>query len=235
VSGIESDQVTDLEIRELRDEVATPEMNQDINQKVQNEELDRISEEKENEVDGETTNFFLGRPHYNELKVADKNNDGVVNGSDIEVFVEDDGDRRTEFQVTLIDEDRGEFELLNPDGSALENGEIYVEYSVTPLSQDGYGTQTFDPGNGPHPLIETACAQLTASYAFTNVEASKLKDFSIGNVTINNQSEAPRIMREEYMRTRKRINQTQLAQTRTNENSTTGVFTQQGGYSELGS
>jgi hypothetical protein len=85
--------------------------------------------------------------------------------------------------------------------------------------------QNFE-ADGPDRLIETACAQLTASYAFTNIEASKLKDFSIGNVTINSQSEGARIMRENYMDTLKRITQTQVIQSGDNENTVQGAFSE---------
>ena len=52
VSGLESNHVSDRELAELRDRVATAELNKDVLQKVENEECHRSSEEKENRVDG---------------------------------------------------------------------------------------------------------------------------------------------------------------------------------------
>jgi len=93
VSGLESNHVSDRELAELRDRVATPELNKDVLQKVENEEFHRISEEKENEIDGENTRFYLQEPHYNELKVGDRNNDGEVDIKDVDLFLIDDGVR----------------------------------------------------------------------------------------------------------------------------------------------
>jgi regulator of replication initiation timing len=217
VSGLESNHVSDRELAELRDRVATPELNKDVLQKVENEEFHRISEEKENRVDGENTSFYLQEPHYNELKVGDRNNDGEVDIEDVDLFFIDDGVRTTEFTSSLVDADRGELEVRDADGEPLSGGELYAEYAVTPLSM-----------SRPHRLIETAAAQLTAAYAFTNVEAAKLESFSVGNVSINEQMDGARTMRDEYHNTLRRINQTQLSQTSENRNTISGVFTSSG-------
>lgn len=217
VSGLESNHVSDRELAELRDRVATPELNKDVLQKVENEEFHRISEEKENRVDGENTSFYLQEPHYNELKVGDRNNDGEVDIEDVDLFFIDDGVRTTDFTASLVDADRGELKVRDADGKPLSGGELYAEYAVTPLSM-----------SRPHRLIETAAAQLTAAYAFTNVEAAKLESFSVGNVSINEQMDGARTMRDEYHNTLRRINQTQLSQTSENRNTISGVFTSSG-------
>ena len=52
----------------------------------------------------------------------------------------------------------------------------------------------------------------------------KLKDFSVGDVTINSQSEGARIMREEYRDTVRRITQSQVIQSGQNRNSVEGAL-----------
>lgn len=225
VSGLESQDISDKKIRDIRDDVATEELNHDINQKVQDERIVRtLSSEKDNSIDGENKIFYLRGPHRSELQVGDRTGDGVVDGKDLDVFFINGDDERVEnLEVDLEDRDIGKFKVTLEDGSAIDNGELYVSYVMSPVDQDGYGDSGFETG-GPDRLIETACAQLTAAYSFTNIEASKLKDFSIGNVTINNQSEGARIMRENYMETRKRINQTQVIQSGPNRNTTDGAL-----------
>jgi len=226
VSGLESHDINDGEIRELRDEVATDELNEDVNQKVQDQQVNRkISGEKENNIDGSNKTFYLRGTHNSELKVGDRNGDGNVDSSDLVVYqIDQNNNRVNNLNVTLDDKDIGKITVEDSSNNALENGSLYVTYVLAPVDQDGYTGNDFSSG-GPDNLIETACAQLTAAYAFTNVEASKLKDFSVGNVTINSQSEGARIMREEYRNTVRRINQTQLTQTGQNRNTVEGAFT----------
>lgn len=227
VSGLESSDVTDEDIRDLRDEVATSELNEDINQTVRNERVDRqISGAKENSIDGSNTTFYLKKPHQTVLKLGDKNDDGVVNGEDLDVYyIDDDDNRVTDVQITVEDVDEGRFEMVDSDGTALEEdvvGKIFADYEAAPVDEDGYGNDF--SSEGPDMNVETACAQLTAAYCFTNVEATKLKDFSIGDVSINTQSEGAQVMRSSYMETIKRITQRQVVQTGQNENSVSGAF-----------
>jgi len=225
VSGLESNQVTDSTIRELRDEVATEELNEDVNQKVQDERIDlKISGEKENEIDGSNKTFYLRETHQSELKVGDRNGDGVVDSSDLVVYQLDEDDNRvSNLNVTLDDKDIGKISVEDSGGSALEDGRLFATYVVSPVDEDGYGTDF--SSDGPDRKIETACAQLTAAYAFTNIEATKLKDFDIGNVSINTQSEGASIMRREYRDTVRRITQTQVIQSGQNRNTVTGALT----------
>lgn len=226
VSGLDSHEISDDKIRDLRDEIATPEMNQDIIQKKEDERVDRrISKEKQNRTDGENEIFYLRETHNNELQVGDKNNDGLVDESDLDFhFIDSEDNRTSNFSKELLDREIGKIQLTNEDGSPLDNGELYVSYVASPVNQNGYENRNFQTGDGPDRLVETACAQLTAAYSFTNVEASKLKDFSIGNVTINSQSEGASIMREDYRNTLRRITQTQVAQSGENENTVMGAF-----------
>lgn len=226
VSGLESHDVDDGKIRELRDEIATDELNEDVNQKVQDEQVNRtISAEKENDIDGSNKTFYLRGTHNSELMLGDSNGDGIVDETDVEFYLLDENDDRvTNLNVTLEDKGIGEFTVEDSGGNALEEGRLFVSYVLAPVDQDGYTNNDFST-DGPDRLMETACAQLTAAYAFTNVEASKLKDFSVGNVTINSQSEGARIMRQEYRDTVKRITQSQVIQSGQNQNTVEGAFT----------
>lgn len=224
VSGLESNDITDRKIRNLRDEVATEELNEDVNQKREDEKVNvKIDSEKENDIDGSNTTFYLRGPHKNELQVGDLNGDGLVNDNDVEVYqIDKDDNRVNNLNVSLDDREIGKLTIEDNNNDPLENGDIYATYVLSPVDENGYTSSDFN--DGPDRLIETACAQLTASYAFTNIEASKLKDFSIGNVTINSQSEGARIMREQYRDTVKRITQSQVLKSGENNNEISNVF-----------
>lgn len=226
VSGLESHDVNDKKIKDLRDEVATEELNEDVNQKVQEEQVNRqISGEKENSIDGSNKTFYLRGTHNSELMIGDMSGDGVVDSSDVDVYqIDGDSNRVSNLSVTVDDKSIGKISVETSGGDALSEGSLYATYVLSPVDQDGYTNNDFSSG-GPDRLVETACAQLTAAYAFTNVEASKLKDFSVGNVTINSQSEGARIMRSEYRDTVRRINQSQVIQSGENRNSVQGAFT----------
>lgn len=231
VSGLDSSDIGDSEIRDIRDEVATSEMNDDINETVENERVDReISDEKQNTIDGSNKTFYLKELHQNELYLSDKNNDGRVTSKDLDVYyIDEDDNRVTDLQINIKDLSIGKFTLADSNGDALkedEVGKIFADYEVASVNEHGYKNNDFSSG-GPDSIVETACAQLTASYCFTNIEASKLKNFSIGDVTIRNQSEGASIMKERYMDSVKRITQRQVVKTGQNENSAGGVFAMQ--------
>lgn len=225
VSGLESHDISDKDIRELRDEVATEELVEDINQKVQDQQVNQIiSAEKGNEINGSNKTFYLQGTHNSELMIGDRNGDGNVDSSDILVYhIDQEGNRVTDLNVVLENKRIGKISVEKQNGDALQNGNLYATYDLAPLDQDGYTGNDFSSG-GPDRLIEAACAQLTAAYAFTNIDASKLKDFSVGNVSINSQSEGAKIMRDEYNDTRRRINQSQVIQSGQNQNSVQGAF-----------
>lgn len=229
VSGLESHQITDEKIRDIRDGIATSKLNDDVNQKVTGEKVNkRISSVKDNNIDGDNKTFYLRGVHKSELSVGDRNNDGLVDSADLNVYQvvdsDDDGEdeRVTDLNVVLDDADIGKINVEDSSNNALEEGNLYADYELAPVDEDGYGTDF--SGDGPARNIETACAQLTASYCFTNIEASKLKDFEVGNVTINSQSQGASIMREEYRDTVKSITQSQVVKSGQNQNSAEGAF-----------
>lgn len=217
VSGIDSDDINDADLRKLRDDVATPELNSDVQQVVKNERVRHISGVKENQINGSNKTFYLRELDDSFVQLGDLNDDGVVDTSDVNfVLVDEDNDTRTDLTVVSIDDyDEGEFTVEKSNGDAVkgEDGYIEVSYAFSPVSM-----------NDPDARVETACAQLTAAYAFTNIEASKLKNYSIGDVSINRQSEGYSIMRARYMETMRAINQRETIQTGNNVNSTRGAF-----------
>jgi len=150
VSGLDSSDIGDERLRELRDEVATPELNEDVVQKIQDEKLNvQISGEKENGIDGSNKTFYLRGLHKNELQLGDLNDDGNVTVDDVEVYQIDlDDNRVTSLNVTLQDREIGKLKVEDSSNNALEEGNLFSTYVMSPADMDGYTGNDFT-GSGP--------------------------------------------------------------------------------------
>jgi len=198
VCGLSTSDIDDSVLADLRDNTAIPELNQDINYTVEDEKVRSISQEKRNYIDGANSIFYVRDLHQNFKTLGDYNDDGEVTSEDIEAYtVNSAGVRNSDLSVTLLDSDIGKFEIKDSDGTGIpSNEQLYLSYSVAPLDE-----------KTPHNLVKTACAQLTAAYGFTNIDASKLRSYKIGKVSIRKQSQGFQILYDQYQRTINKINQ----------------------------
>lgn len=213
VSNIESEDVGDADLRDLRDDVATPELNSDVNQKVQKELADRVSDSKTNKVNGSNKTFYLRKPHRSFRTLGDLNDDGEVTTDDVKAL-RIDGETREELTVASIDDfSEGELTVEKSNGDAVESGDIYFTYAVSPVD-----------AHTPDSRLATACAQLTAAYAFTKIDAPKLKNYSIGDVSINSQTEGYSMMRNKYMESIRSVNNRETIKSGENRQKIRGVF-----------
>ena len=195
VSGLESEMIKDKNIRDLRDRVATPEMNDDLNYYVTPEQVGRIDSEKTNKIDDDNTTFYLKEVHQNHKFVGDSNDDGEVTDDDVSGYFVDGDSERHDVLITLVDAETGELTVTDVNGDPIpKSSKLYITYAVAPINQQE-----------PHSMIKVACAQLTAAYSFTNIEATKLQSFSIGDVNISKQSRGYEMMKEQYNETVQRI------------------------------
>jgi len=196
VGAPDSAEVRDSKVRDIRDSIAVPKMNDEILTRVDKEEVDAIAEGKSNIVDGSNTTFYLDETHDSFREVGDLNDDGVVDENDIEAWAIV-GSERIEVDVTdLVDPKEGEFEAVKEsDGQPLpNNANLYVRYRYAPVNF-----------SEPNMAVSVACAQLTGAFCFSNIETSKLKSFSIGDVDIRRQSEGFAILKDQYKDTRSKI------------------------------
>lgn len=210
VSGLDSTDIRESKLRDLRDKVAVSRLNQDISVMVENERVQSLGDGKDNKVNGENTVFYLARTDNSRRSLGDLDNDGEVTTDDIEAYFysSEEGERVDVDILSIIDADDGAFEAVRKSsGEPLDNGKLYVTYRASSVNV-----------SNPHPLVETACAQLTSAYAFTNIEAKKLKNFSIGDVTIRKQSEGYSHMMDQYMDTVKKITERDRIETGDNRN-----------------
>ena len=215
-SGLE-EEVRDTKIRDVRDEIAIPRLNDDIQTRVEAEEVKKINGSKKNKVDGENKTFYLKETHDSFRQIGDLNDDGEVTVDDIHAWAIVDGETRVEVKInSLLDKNQGKFTAVRKDTNEPlnRNAELYVRYRHAPVDVAS-----------PNSMVSIACAQLTAAYCFSNIETPKLKDFSIGDVNISKQSEGFSIMMDQYTNTMRKIVNRELIQFDENENSIEEIFT----------
>lgn len=219
LTGLGTGEIRDQRLRNLRDDVAVPRLNDDIQTRVEKEEIKHVRDNI----------FQLKKVEDSFRSLGDLNDDGEINEEDIRAYGLYEG-RRTDFIVDkLIDADKGRFTLLveKDDGSTEEVKSAknkYVDYRYAPVNV-----------SEPNQMVSIACAQLTGAFAFSNIETSKLKNFSIGDVTIRKQSDGFAIMHDQYTETMRRIVNRELIEFGENENSIEDVIRRrQAGDTPLG-
>ena len=162
---------------------ATAQLNRDIQTIYEDEKVEYISAEKENDIDGSNTTFYVKHPW-----IGDYNNDGQVTTADLYVYTIDSDGTRTVYTVSSIDDTRvGKFTLSSAPTSSEE---LYVTYASAPVDVET-----------PDSLVKLACAQLAAALAFTRIDAGKAQSFRVGKIAVTKQTEGFTQFITEYRRT----------------------------------
>lgn len=192
LSGLTTDDVSDDNLSDILD-YATAQLNADINYNKEDERVTYINNEKDNDIDGSNTTFYAREVHKSRKELGDFNNDGTVDEDDIEAYTIDAEGNRSSVTVSSVDDPKiGKFTLENAPAS---DDTLYITYSVAPLDE-----------STPHKLVETACIQLTAAYAFTRIDSSKLGSFKIGKIRVGKQTEGFTKLYDGYKKTVRSIN-----------------------------
>jgi len=220
LSQIESEDASDTELRDYRDDIATPHINDDLNQEINAWEMERVANYKDNTIDDSNKTFYLKETHNSNLHVGDFNDDGEVDKDDIQVYyIDGDDNRVVPTIVSLDDASIGQFTMEKQNGDALKRDEVkhgpFVSYAVAPADM-----QT------PAKKIEAACGYLTGALAYSGINVGNFDNFSVGSVSVNDTSEgsATEQMRK-YEESIQRIGQRELLQSGENKNNIENVFT----------
>lgn len=219
LTEIQSEDASDAELRDLRDEVATPKLNDDLNQEVKDEQIEYLSTAKDNTIDGSNKDFYLRETHRSFREVGDLNDDGVVDSSDIEVYyIDGDGNRAQANVVSLDDASIGKFTLEKQNGDALKQKDVsegpFVTYAAAPTDMET-----------PARSVENACAYLAGALGYSKINAGNFENFSIGSVSVNDSSDGSAAEQlRKYNSTVSRIGQRELIQSGENKNKIEQVF-----------
>lgn len=226
IGAPDSSEVRDAKVRDIRDNVATGRLNSDIQTEVAKEKVIEINDSKDNAVDGENTTFYLEKTHNSFRALGDRNDDGVIDGDDIKAWTHIDGDRISVDVAEIVDPVEGEFEAgLN----LVYTNADETQYDLDPLPSDAdlYISYKHAPADmaKPNSMVEVACAQLTAAFCYSNIETQKLKNFTIGDVTIRKQSQGFGLMMDQYTESMRRIVNREVVGFEENDNIIEDVIT----------
>lgn len=217
MTGLSSERISDTELRDFRDDVATPKLNEDVNTIIMDEKVDYISSDKQNEINGSNKTFYAKEVDAEYSFIGDFNDDGTVDDSDVEAF-QVANNQRTDLSVTLENHETGELTIEKSNGDAVEEGDIYLNYAVAPADQ-----------KTPSKMIEIACAQLTGMFGYSNINAENFDSFSIGSVTVEDSDSSASDLFSDYQQTIIQINQREVIQAGENRNKIEKVFTDETG------
>lgn len=198
LTNITSSDVANADVTNLIVE-ATAQLNADVNNHVTREQVLPIDDTRENSINGTNTVFYLRGEGRGDTKnswfgssnktwygkhIADSDNDGDVDISDITVYqVASDGTETT-LTVSSIDEDLGKFTLSSAPSSGVR---LYVTYQ---WCNEDEGT--------PSKLIELACTYLTAALAFEKINRGLSPNQAFGNVRLTRDMNAGNHFYQQY-------------------------------------
>lgn len=166
---------------------ATAQINADIQLKREDEVVNYISNEKENDIDGNNTTYYT--KYY---PIGDRNNDGIINGSDVYAYSLDSDGIRKDYTVSTISND--EIGKITLSAAPTTDEILYFTYYTSPVEM-----------STPHSMIKLACIQLAAALAFTRIDVSKIQSFRVGKVAVMKQSQAFDIYKRQYYDTINKI------------------------------
>lgn len=169
LTGIPST-VTDSELYDLQI-YAQAQVNKDISVMINDEQIEYISKDKPNMIDGVNTTFYVQYP-----RIGDLNDDGAINYKDIELYSIDSSGNRDYIRVSSVNEKLGSFtvaEPLTPDKS------YYVNYRSTPVCL-----------SPPDILVKQATAYLVGSLAYSHLDIRDASSFRVGKIAVTRQQPA---------------------------------------------
>jgi hypothetical protein len=158
ITGVSEDDYTDDQVVQFIT-LAQREVNSKINTKVVREFIDYLDPVRENDIDGETTTFYLSKWKGNYL--GDMDYDGDIDTDDIEVYQVDEGDIETQLTPSSVDYQKMSFTLSSAPDS---NKDLYVTYTYCPVN----------PVN-PDPFLSQLTAYLASSYMVSGEESGSIR------------------------------------------------------------
>lgn len=167
LTNITTDDLTDTEIANLIEQ-ATVQLNRDINVEVIRERVGYIDDLRSNDTNGSNTTFYV--KNWQGRYIADTTDDGKVTIADIEVIYKDSDGTETEATISTITPDEGKFVMAT---APTDNQEVYVTYNWAARS-----------AYTPDPLINLACALLSAAYSYSKINIGMAIKTDFGNTKI---------------------------------------------------
>lgn len=194
LTNIQSGDVANADITSLIN-FAIYQLNHDLNVKVIRERVEYLDSTRENDTDGSNTNFYIRNWKGNYL--ADMDDDGDVDTSDVIVHLVSTDGTETTATVSSVDEDDGKITLSS---APTSDQEVYLTYSYSRVSENG---------GSCHPLVKLACVYLTAYLCYGKINLGKSPMVSFGNARLVRHMNSAKEYFQRYQAIVKQINDTQ--------------------------
>ena len=159
--------ISDADITSLIAE-ATKEVNRKINVRVNRERVLHIDNTRKNKIDNSNTTYYIR--NWKGKYLADMDNDGDVDTSDIIVNLVDNDGTETTATVSSITADEGKFVLSS---APSDTKRMYVTYEWC-----------FRDPSTPDGDIALATTLLTTAYAYAKINIGRAPQKSFGNIKI---------------------------------------------------
>lgn len=159
---------------------ATVELNSKINIPEKREYVSYIDSTRKNTIDGSNTTFYV--QNWNGKFLADNDNDGDVDTSDITVYQVDSNGVETTLTVSSVTHNLGKFVLSS---APIPGVSLYVTYSWC-----------YKDVSTPDNLVKLACIFLTAAYCYGKLNIGRAPTLKVGSKTITRDMKSPESYRE---------------------------------------
>ena len=169
------------------------ELNSDINIHHEEEDVTYISNEKENTFDGSNTTYYT-----KDYPIGDNDDDMDVDTSDILVSNYASDGTKTTLTVSSLTANTGAFVLASAP-TADNCSKMTITYVSVQRSV-----------SDPHPLVKTACAMLTAAYAYQKINVGKAPRWRMGSTQIWRDMDSFKTWYSKYLRIINAINDRSL-------------------------
>jgi hypothetical protein len=190
LSNLTVSDISDADITSIITQ-ATAQINSDINIKVVREQVFAIDSTRENNIDGSNSVYYIQNWHGKFL--ADLDNDGDVDTSDVIVYQVSSTGTETTLTVSSIDDDDCKITLSAAPSAGVR---LYITYAYSYVRQLAGSVDN---------RLSLAAAFLTIAYCYAKINFGRAKDIQFGSTKLTRHMESFKLYYDRYLEIAKQI------------------------------